>query len=506
MKATDNVAPKSFWTDAEPGLINAVLHIFPNTPHFYCLFHIWQNIIKHFKTKLGSKFHSFSTYFYSCRNTLSIELFEKKWKSMLDIFPECYSYMMRALYHSSWAKSYLPFQFNAGIQSTQSVESFNALIKKSLNSASTLCDIEKAINRRHEDEFQYCKLVDLKAQQTTVGLPHLSSQFFSKIDAVLTQFLMPLILSWQRFQISQLFTYEGCLIQFVIDDEILGSDTINDNFIEDIVDEPQVTLKSLLTDTQCSIIEMWRIRRIGGISRKENIVVVFADGTHLCTCLETITKGIICRHFCVMLYSNLVQFHIRIIPVRWYNNSVLTNLDINLENSPILTAVESSNTTLLPQVNFTLQTKTAVNIAIETNSDVELIRLLKEFITTKRGGDGNGDRNGDGNGDRNGNGDDNGNGNSNDNEIEINKDINDIVPLQEYLINNITNLNVTRIRGAPSKKRIKSAIESLKKRVAMQEISLNKDSNQLAPAKQQRRCLTCGKLGHYQKRCPSNIN
>lgn len=97
---------------------------------------------------------------------------------------------------SSWAKSYLPFQFNAGIQSNQSVESFNAIIKKSLNIASTLCyDIEKAINKRHENEFQYRKLVDLKAQQTTVGLPHLSLQFFSNIDAVLTQFLTPLILS-----------------------------------------------------------------------------------------------------------------------------------------------------------------------------------------------------------------------------------------------------------------------------------------------------------------------
>ncbi|RGB24275.1 hypothetical protein C1646_676499 [Rhizophagus diaphanus] len=194
---------------------------------------------------------------------------------------------------------------------------------------------------------------------------------------------------------------------------------------------------------------------------------------------------------------------------RWYNNNVLTNLDINLKNSPILIAVESSNSTLLPQVNFTLQSlqhfqgsdhneiiinknlpqrnrfgiafltvKTAIHIAIETNSDVKLIKLLKEFIATKRGGDGDGD------GDRNGNSDDNGNENSNDNEIEINKDINDVVPLQEHLINNITNPNITRIRDIPSKKRIKSAmIESSKKRVAMQEISLNKDNNQLAPAK-----------------------
>ncbi|RGB31164.1 hypothetical protein C1646_817475 [Rhizophagus diaphanus] len=144
--------------------------------------------------------------------------------------------------------------------------------------------------------------------------------------------------------------------------------------------------------------------------------------------------------------------------------------------------------------------KTAVNITIEINSDVELIKLLKEFIATKHGG------NGDGDGDGNGNSNDNSNGNSNDNKIEINKDINDIVPLQEHLINNITNPNITRIRDAPSKKRIKSAIESSKKRVVMQEISLNKDNNQLAPAKQRHRCLTCGKLGHYQKRCSSNIN
>ncbi|PKC50256.1 hypothetical protein RhiirA1_486928 [Rhizophagus irregularis] len=74
-----------------------------------------------------------------------------------------------------------------------SVESFNAIIKKALNSASSLCDIEKVIDKRHE--FQYCKLANLKAYQTTVGLPHLSSQFFSNIDAVLNQFLTPLVLS-----------------------------------------------------------------------------------------------------------------------------------------------------------------------------------------------------------------------------------------------------------------------------------------------------------------------
>jgi hypothetical protein len=126
--------------------------------------------------------------------------------------------------------------------------------------------------------------------------------------------------------------------------------------------------------------------------------------------------------------------------------------------------------------------KTAVNIALETNSDVELIKLLKEFIAAKRERDDGVNEEG--------------------NITEINDDANNIVPLQRHLISQITNPNVTKIRGAPSKKRIKGATEASRRRVPMQEI-LNEDNNQNAPAKQQRRCLQCGKFGHYKKKCPS---
>ena len=64
------------------------------------------------------------------------------------------------------------------------------------------------------------------------------------------------------------------------------------------MDEPQITLKGLLNGMDVSdIIEIWKIRRVGGNSHKENLIVLFSDGTHICTCMETITKGIICRHF-----------------------------------------------------------------------------------------------------------------------------------------------------------------------------------------------------------------
>ena len=85
-----------------------------------------------------------------------------------------------------------------------------------------------------------------------------------------------------------------------------------------MIDEPQTMLKSLLNGVDTSsIIEVWKIHRIGGLSCKKNLVVLFSDGTHICTCMETITKGIICRHFWrVILYSSAARFHISIIPVR----------------------------------------------------------------------------------------------------------------------------------------------------------------------------------------------
>ncbi|CAG8844116.1 13212_t:CDS:2, partial [Gigaspora margarita] len=199
---------------------------------------------------------------------------------------------------------------------------------------------------------QYCKLIDLKDQYMTIGLPHISSQFFSSVDAVLVQFLTPPVLLWQRFQISQSFTYE-----------------------EDVLNEPQATLQSLLSSTEFKkIIKTWRIHCIDGLSSKENLVALFANGTHICACMKTITKGIICQHFWrVMLYSHFARFHISIIPSRWYKDNIHTKLDFNVKNSPVLSVLESPS-----------NTKTAINIALENNKDAKLVQLLKDFIAASQ--------------------------------------------------------------------------------------------------------------------------
>ncbi|KAF0483172.1 protein far1-related sequence 5-like [Gigaspora margarita] len=95
--------------------------------------------------------------------------------------------------------------------------------------------------------------------------------------------------------------------------------------------------------------------------------------------------------------------------------------------------------------------KTAINIALETKSDDELVQLLKNFISAKR----------------------NPGANNNSNEIVNSEaqDKNSIITLNQHLIDQTSDPHVTKIRGALRKKRIKSAIEMSKMKTVGQEIT-----------------------------------
>ncbi|CAB4415220.1 unnamed protein product [Rhizophagus irregularis] len=225
VKATDNIIPKSFWTDSEPGLINAIAQVFLNTPHFYYL----------------------------------------------------------------------------------------------------------------------------KVKYTTVGLSHLSSQFFSDVDTVIVEFLTPLILPLQRFQISQLFTYEEQLISYSFDNS--PSDTPNNNFIEDMVDELQVMLKAILNDMDTSYIKYYDIKLKSSILENSPVLAAVESSDIAMLCTVDFTFQSLKKHF-----------------QGSYNNEIIQQI-ISKRNKF--------------GVAFSTA-KTAINIALKTKCDNELVKLLREFISTKQ--------------------------------------------------------------------------------------------------------------------------
>ena len=92
----------------------------------------------------------------------------------------------------------------------------------------------------------------------------------------------------------------------------------------------QILFQSLIkTIPPEAIKEVWHVRATGtkGIG---HYVILLDEGTHLCTCLLLINKGLVCRHFfCVGTYSRYATFHISIIPNRWY-------LDTNIHPNNLL--------------------------------------------------------------------------------------------------------------------------------------------------------------------------
>ena len=62
-------------------------------------------------------------------------------------------------------------------------------------------------------------------------------------------------------------------------------------------DTRQILFRSLIkTIPPEAIVEVWHVRATGtkGIG---HYVILLNEGTHLCTCLLLINKGLVCRHF-----------------------------------------------------------------------------------------------------------------------------------------------------------------------------------------------------------------
>jgi hypothetical protein len=190
-------------------MMAAMQRAIPETKHNLCLFHILQNITKRLHSALGSKWKQFLKDFLICRNSLTPEEFETKWSMLKEQYPEAASYLNRTLDSdkTSWAVCYTQCSFTAGIQSTARVEGYNHILKEGLSSSSTIFLLDEVIQRRLDTEEQYEHVHDLVNQLPSAGLPSVASQFFSKVNQIISEHVTPQLTKKMKKQMKSCILY-----------------------------------------------------------------------------------------------------------------------------------------------------------------------------------------------------------------------------------------------------------------------------------------------------------
>ncbi|RHZ76962.1 hypothetical protein Glove_187g5 [Diversispora epigaea] len=161
--------------------------------------------------------------------------------------------------------------------------------------------------------------------------PFIIQTFFNNINNLLKKYLTQPIHDIHHKQMCQSVCYRAFQISLV---EISTSDDDsfepffekeNNNASEGIFieadEDKELNLQSLI-----AIIDLGDILEICKIVRYNypkcyQYIVLLNNGEQLCTCYMLVTHGIVCRHFFkIFVESSKAQFHLMLIPNRWYKD------------------------------------------------------------------------------------------------------------------------------------------------------------------------------------------
>ncbi|CAG8727386.1 3615_t:CDS:2, partial [Gigaspora rosea] len=193
------------------------------------------------------------------RNSLSYQQFDILWNNLLSKFPDAAPYL--------------------------NLEGQNAIIKNSVNSSTSLINLEKHINEqinRASTLVQYKSWIHSVTGSTLI---HASSEFSPDIDKWITTYLTPASLSMQRQEISQAIWYTSQRVdnfqelglQFDLNEqsnlteqsEQSDLDDIFNVFVEDCIDAPATLIKELIPSTKVDSIQTREHPFIIGMSSTE---------------------------------------------------------------------------------------------------------------------------------------------------------------------------------------------------------------------------------------------
>ena len=475
-------------TDADPAVDAAIRQAFPSAYPIHCAYHINQNLHKNLGKLLGDNYKEFLAAFYKCRNCIVENVFQQRFDSLINDYPNAKSYL-EFLYKtkSYWAHCFIKFKFTGGMIASSRVESVNACLKRLLhNSNVPLCDLMLEVQRLldlqdKENEYNFWRL----------SIPNIHNQqnsnfLFTKVDQIIEQYLTPMIVKKLREEMNQSVYYMANRVE--LNNEIIEELKSVDNEPLD-TEFPQITLNEMVQFIGLdNIREIWSIS-IGNSSKIKHYVLLLQNLGYICSCLSIIQSGIVCRHyFQVMLTTKEAAFHIKFIPTRWYSEdkdcaqeSFLT-ADRFMQECIFNTTNELSasglcffdeiNTRFCEKRLTVLEQRTiygklhgmykkALNKVLQNSSNSEqLINLLEDFV-------------------------EDGDDNQSDSEDIPNEYESSGKENLDPSVLLLQNPKKKRGKGRPlGTKRFKSSCESSKPNT-----------------KGQRRCKKCGGVGHYQKNC-----
>ncbi|XVE94278.1 hypothetical protein REPUB_Repub01dG0267700 [Reevesia pubescens] len=157
LRAMGGHAPKVILTDHDKALKEAVVEVFPDSRHCFCLWHIVSKIPEKLSYMKGQH-ENFMTKFDECIfKSYTDEQFEKKWWELVDGFNLRNDIFFQSLYEDrqQWVPTYMRGIFFAGISTVQRSNSVSSLFDKYLQRKTMLkefLDQYKTILREKSEE------------------------------------------------------------------------------------------------------------------------------------------------------------------------------------------------------------------------------------------------------------------------------------------------------------------------------------------------------------------
>ncbi|CAG8756973.1 13122_t:CDS:1, partial [Rhizophagus irregularis] len=275
----------------------------------------------------------------------------------------------------TWVKCFTSRHFTAGTQSTQRVESENALIQKAVQSSFFLSQVQESIENRLEFELINNRYSIWKSSTLQYTQPFVILTFFKDIDITMKKYLTQPIHDAHYKQMCQSVCYRTHQVPF---SEISASDDDSfepffDKEVDDSIETPieadedrELDLKSLISMVNSDdILEIWKVSRYN-FPKCYQHVILLNTREYLCTCFMLVTHGIICRHFFkVFVETPKAYFHLVLIPKHWYKDEYITSSDISSSEIIMNSCQNDQNNT---QITLEFTRKYTVNDLSESYS------------------------------------------------------------------------------------------------------------------------------------------